>query len=108
MTVAAVTAALLGAPEEGAILVFLYSMSEAAEGYTEEKTRSAVRALMDLTPRRALVRRDGQDVEVPVEELVVGDVFLVRPGQAVATDGVVVNGTSSVNQAPVTGESIPV
>ncbi len=108
MTVAAVTAALLGAPEEGAILVFLYSMSEAAEGYTEEKTRSAVRALMDLTPRRALVRRDGRDVEVPVEELVVGDVFLVRPGQAVATDGVVVNGTSSVNQAPVTGESIPV
>ena len=108
MTVAAVTAALLGAPEEGAILVFLYSMSEAAEGYTEEKTRSAVRALMDLTPKRALVRRDGQDVEVRVEELVVGDVFLVRPGQAVATDGVVVGGTSSVNQAPVTGESMPV
>ena len=108
MTVAAVTAALLGAPEEGAILVFLYSMSEAAEGYTEEKTRSAVRALMDLAPKRALVRRNGKDVEVPVEELVVGDVFLVKPGQAVATDGVVVVGTSSVNQAPVTGESMPV
>ena len=108
MTVAAVTAALLGAPEEGAILVFLYSMSEAAEGYTEEKTRSAVRALMDLTPKRALVRRDGRDVEIPVEELTVGQVFLVRPGQAVATDGVVVTGMSSVNQAPVTGESMPV
>ena len=108
MTVAAITAAVLGAPEEGAILVFLYSMSEAAEGYTEEKTRSAVRALMDLTPKRALVRRDGKDVEVPVEELVVGDVFLVRPGQGVATDGVVVGGASSVNQAPVTGESMPV
>ena len=108
MTVAAVTAALLGAPEEGAILVFLYSMSEAAEGYTEEKTRSAVRALMDLTPKRALVRRDGRDVEIPVEELTVGEVFLVRPGQAVATDGVVVTGMSSVNQAPVTGESMPV
>ena len=108
MSVAAVTAAILGAPEEGAILVFLYSMSEAAEGYTEEKTRSAVRALMDLTPKRAIVRRDGRDVEIPVEELSVGDVFLVRPGQAVATDGVVVSGASSVNQAPVTGESIPV
>jgi Zn2+/Cd2+-exporting ATPase len=108
MMVAAVTAALLGAPEEGAILVFLYSMSEAAEGYTEEKTRSAVRALMDLTPKRAVVRRDGQDVEVPIEEVVVGDIFLVKPGQAVATDGEVVTGTSSVNQAPVTGESIPV
>ena len=108
MSVAAVTAAILGAPEEGAILVFLYSMSEAAEGYTEEKTRSAVRALMDLTPKRAIVRRDGRDVEIPVEDLSVGDIFLVRPGQAVATDGVVVSGASSVNQAPVTGESIPV
>lgn len=108
MSVAAVTAAILGAPEEGAILVFLYSMSEAAEGYTEEKTRSAVRALMDLTPKRAIVRRAGRDIEIPVEELSVGDIFLVRPGQAVATDGVVVSGASSVNQAPVTGESIPV
>src|SRR5690606_36968968 len=58
--------------------------------------------------KRAIVRRDGRDVEIPVEELSVGDVFLVRPGQAVATDGVVVSGASSVNQAPVTGESIPV
>lgn len=108
MSVAAVTAAILGAPEEGAVLVFLYSMSEAAEGYTEEKTRSAVRALMDLTPKIAIVLRDGRDVEIPVDDIAVGEIFLVRPGQAIATDGVVVSGASSVNQAPVTGESVPV
>lgn len=106
MSVAAVVAAIMGELFEAAILVFLYSISEAAEGYTEEKTRSAVRALMDLAPKTATVRRDGLDVEVPVEELVPGDVFLVRPGQGVPTDGEVVGGASSVNQAPVTGESI--
>lgn len=108
MAIAAVVATLMGEPLEGAILVFLYSISEAAEGYTEEKTRSAVRALMDLAPKVATVRRDGRDVEVPVEELIPGDVFLVRPGQGVPTDGEVVGGASSVNQAPVTGESVHV
>ena len=106
MAVAAVVATAMGEALEGAILVFLYSISEAAEGYTEEKTRSAVRALMDLTPKRATVRRDGRDIEVPVEELAPGDVFLVRPGQGVPTDGEVVSGSSAVNQAPVTGESM--
>ena len=108
MGVAAVVATLMGEAAEGAMLVFLYSISEAAEGYTEEKTRSAIRALMDLAPKRALVRRDGKEEEIPVEDLVVGDVFIVKPGQSLATDGVVLSGASSVNQAPVTGESVPV
>ena len=108
MTVAAVVAALMGEAGEGAMLVFLYSISEAAEGYTEEKTRSAIKALMDLAPKMALVRREGREVEIPVEELAVGDLFIVKPGQSLATDGEVIEGTSSVNQAPVTGESVPV
>lgn len=108
MTVAAVVATLLGAPAEGAMLAFLYSISEAAEGYTEEKTRSAVRALMDLAPKAALVRRDSAEVEIPVEEVREGDVFIVKPGQSMPTDGEVLLGNSTVNQAPVTGESIPV
>jgi Cd2+/Zn2+-exporting ATPase len=108
MATAAVAAMLMGQALEAAMLVFLYSISEAAEGYTEEKTRSAVRALMDLAPKMALVRRDHREVEIPATELEVGDVFIVRPGQAMATDGVVVRGSSSVNQAPVTGESMPV
>lgn len=108
MAVAAVAALLLGEPAEAAMLVFLYSISEAAEGYTEEKTRSAVRALMDLTPKMALVQRDGREIEIPVEELGLADVFIVKPGQSIPTDGIVLVGTSNVNQAPVTGESVPV
>ena len=108
MTIAAIVATVMGQAAEGAMLVFLYSISEAAEGYTEEKTRSAVKALMDLAPKVALVRRNGREMEVPVEDVTVGDVFIVKPGQSVATDSEIIEGASSVNQAPVTGESVPV
>lgn len=108
MSVAAVVATVMGQAAEGAMLVFLYSISEAAEGYTEEKTRAAIKALMDLAPKVALVRREGHEIEIPVEELAVGDVFIIKPGQSLATDGEVLVGASSVNQAPVTGESVPV
>ncbi|MBO6585594.1 MAG: cadmium-translocating P-type ATPase [Gracilimonas sp.] len=108
MSIAAVVAAVMGQPAEGAMLVFLYSISEAAEGYTEEKTRSAVKALMDLAPKTALILRDGHEEEIPVEEVRVGDLFLVKPGQSVPTDGVIREGASSLNEAPVTGESTPV
>jgi Cd2+/Zn2+-exporting ATPase len=108
MSVAAVVASVMGETLEGAMLVFLYSISEAAEGYTEEKTRAAIKALMNLAPKVALVRRNGREQEIPVKELVVGDVFIVMPGQSMATDGEVLVGSSSVNQAPVTGESVPV
>jgi heavy metal translocating P-type ATPase len=108
MSVAAIVSAVMGQAGEGAMLVFLYSISEAAEGYTEEKTRSAIKALMDLTPKQALVRRDGRETEIPVDELIVGDTFIVKPGQSIATDGEVSVGASAVNQAPVTGESVPV
>jgi len=108
MSVAAVVAAAMGQPGEGAMLVFLYSISEAAEGYTADKTRSAIRALMKLAPRTAFVRRNGAEIEIPVEELSPEDIFLVRPGQSVATDGVIETGASALNEAPVTGESMPV
>lgn len=108
MSTAAIVSIVLGHASEGAMLAFLYSISEAAEGYTEAKTRSAIKALMKLAPRTALVRRGGAESEIPVEELAIDETFLVRPGQAVATDGVVTSGTSSVDQAPVTGESVPV
>jgi len=108
MTTAAVAATMMGLAIEGATLVFLYSISEAVEGYTEEKTRSAVKALMELTPPVALVRREGAEQEIPVEEIEVDDLFIVRPGEAIATDGEIVSGISSIDQAPVTGESVPV
>ncbi|MCL5997447.1 MAG: heavy metal translocating P-type ATPase [Chloroflexi bacterium] len=108
MSTATIVATLMGQAAEGAMLVFLYSISEAAEGYTEEKTRAAIKALMNLAPKIALVRREGVEREIPVEELVFGDVFIIKPGQSIATDGVILVGASSVNQAPVTGESVPV
>lgn len=108
MTAAAVAAASMGEVGEGATLVFLYSISEAAEGYTAEKTRSAIRALMKLVPPTATVRRDGVEIEVAAEQLQPGDVFIVRPGASVPTDGVIVTGRSAIDESPVTGESVPV
>ena len=108
MSTAAVAATLLGAAGEGAMLAFLYSISEAAEGYTEAKTRSSVAKLMDLAPKTALVRRGTEERQIPVEQVDAGDVFVVKPGESIATDGEVIEGQSSVNQAPVTGESISV
>ncbi|MEQ8483949.1 MAG: heavy metal translocating P-type ATPase [Pseudomonadales bacterium] len=108
MSVAAVVAGVMGQWAEAAMLVFLYSISEAAEGYTEERTRHAIRALMDLAPRTALVRRGAGEVRIPVEALDLDDCFIVHPGEAVATDGEVIEGSSSLDEAPVTGESMPV
>jgi len=108
MLTAAIVAGVMGQWAEAAMLVFLYSISEAAEGYTAERSRHAIRSLMELAPKIALVRRDNQETKIPVEQLRVGDVFIVLPGESVATDGEVIEGHSSVNQAPVTGESVPV
>ncbi|MBI2779951.1 MAG: cation-translocating P-type ATPase [Gammaproteobacteria bacterium] len=108
MATAAIVAGVLGQWAEAAMLVFLYSISEAAEGYTAERARHAIRSLMELAPKIALVRRDNLETKIPVEQLRVGDVFIILPGESVATDGEVIEGHSSVNQAPVTGESVPV
>lgn len=109
MTVAALTAGFLGLWEEAAMLAFLYSISEALEEFTEDRTRGAIRALMDLAPKR-VQRLDANDqpTEIDLDELLVGDRFLVRPGESIATDGKVVDGTSNVNESAVTGESVPV
>ena len=109
MTVAAVVAGALGAWSEAAALAFLYSISESLEEFTEDRTRDAVRKLLDLAPRRVtLLAAEGDEREVDVDEVTVGDRFLVRPGQNIATDGRVLDGASSVDEAAVTGESVPV
>jgi Cd2+/Zn2+-exporting ATPase len=108
MSAAAVVSAIIGHADEGGILVFLTSISEAAQDFTEWKTRSAIHALMNLAPKTALVQRGDRTWEIPVEEVKVGELFIVKPGEAIATDGVVVEGISDVNQAPITGESQPV
>ncbi len=108
MIAATVGSGLLGLWDEAAALVFLYGAAEGTEEYTYARTRHAIRALLDLAPKEAHVLRDGKEITVPAETLKPGDRFLVRPGEALPTDGIIRSGTSSLDESPVTGESIPV
>lgn len=108
MLVAAIGAATLGEWAEGALLLFLFSLGHALEHYAMGRAKRAIEALAELAPQTALVRRDGQTAELPVEQLQLGDVVIVKPNERISADGFVLKGESSVNQAPITGESVPV
>ena len=108
MIVAAIGAAILGAWAEGALLLFLFAIGHALENYAMGRARKAIESLADLAPETAVVRRDGTTVEVPVAELERGEIVIVKTNERIAADGFVVKGESSVNQAPITGESVPV
>ena len=108
MTIAAIGAAAIGEWGEGASAMFLFSVAQMLEVYSMDRARNAIKALMDLTPPEAVVQRDGQEITLPVDQVAIDETILVRPGQRIPLDGVVLNGRSAVNQAPITGESIPV
>jgi Cd2+/Zn2+-exporting ATPase len=108
MMIAVAGAVALGEWAEGASVVFLFALAQVLETRAMERARGAIRALMDLAPAEALVRRGDADVVVPVDDARVGDVVIVRPGEKIPLDGRIRAGTSHVNQAPVTGESVPV
>ena len=108
MVLAALGAAAVNQWREGAILMFLFSLSGTLERYAMGRSRHAIRALMKLSPEEALVRREGIERVVPVAALIIGDVIIVHPGERVPADGTVIAGASSVDQAPITGESVPV
>ena len=108
MILAAIGAAAIGDWAEGAILLFLFSLSHALEHFVLGRTRRAIRALMQLTPDEALVVRDGKELTIPVELLAVGDIVIVQPSARIPADGNVTMGTTSVDQSPMTGESVPV
>ena len=108
MLVAAIGAAILSAWAEGALLLFLFSLGHALEHYAMNKARKSIAALADLAPKTALLKKDGKTQEVGIDTLRIGDVIVVKPNSKIAADGVVINGKSSVNQAPITGESVPV
>lgn len=112
MILAAVGACVIGDWREGALLLFLFSLAETLEGFVLGRTRRAIQALMELAPEAATIRRvingQSQEMRVPIEELEIGDVLLVRPGERIAADGEVLSGESSVDQAAMTGESAPV
>jgi Cd2+/Zn2+-exporting ATPase len=107
MIVAVIGAVILQEWAEAASVVFLFALAQLLEAGAMERARGAIRALMELSPADALVRRDGRQERVPIDTVVPGDVVLVGPGEKVPVDGRVIDGTSYVNQAPVTGESLP-
>ncbi|SFV22815.1 cation-transporting ATPase G [Micrococcus terreus] len=108
MTISAIGAVILGYIEEAAALAFLYSIAEALEDKAMDRARGGLRALLKLVPETATVLRDGAPVQIPAKELTVGQMLLVRPGERIATDGLVRTGHSSLDTSAITGESIPV
>lgn len=108
MTIAIIGAVLIGQWSEGAIVVVLFAISEALERFSMEQARKSIKSLMDLAPNEAIIRRHNEEVVVPIEEVEIGEIMIVKPGQKIAMDGIVVYGNSTVNQAAITGESIPV
>lgn len=108
MLFAAIGAAILGEWAEGAFLLFLFSLAHSLEHYALGRARASIRALADLAPPVARVQRGADVMEVPVETVKTGDIVLVRPGERIPVDGTVQAGRSTVNQAPITGESVPV
>ncbi len=108
MILAALGAAIVGAPFEGAMLLFLFSLSNVLQNYALDRTRNAIRELMALRPTEATVRRGDRVLTLPLEAIQIGDRIVVRPGDRIPLDGVVLEGESGVDQAAITGESIPV
>ena len=107
MTIAAAGAVFIDAAEEAAVVVFLFLVGELLEGIATGRARASIRALATLMPKTALVERDGTTQTVPAESLTIDAIVLVRPGDRVPADGTVVSGESAVDEAPVTGESVP-
>jgi len=108
IVIAAVGSFFIGHGEEGVAVVFLFYIAEFLEEYAGRRARKSIESLMRLAPEVATVKRDGEEVGVPVGEIDINEILVVRPGEKIPLDGVVVNGISSVNQAPITGESVPV
>jgi Zn2+/Cd2+-exporting ATPase len=107
MTLAVIGAAAVGDWHEALSVVALYNLGNVLQAGAMERTRRSIRSLMTLAPKTARVLRGGTGIDVPVEEVMVGEVVLVRPGERIPTDGEVISGASAVNQAPITGESLP-
>ncbi|SFB50501.1 heavy metal translocating P-type ATPase [Algoriphagus aquimarinus] len=108
MLVAAIGAAILGEWAEGALLLFLFSLGHSLEHYAMGKAHKSIESLASLAPKTALRKEGGSTKEVGIEELQLGDIILVKPNTRIAADGVIIKGSSAVDQAPITGESIPV
>ncbi len=107
MTIAAIGALFIGAAEEAALVVFLFAVGEVLEGVAAERARSSIKALGALIPKTALIEENGTTRGVDAGTLAIGQVVLVRPGDRIPADGAIIDGTSGIDEAPVTGESVP-
>ena len=107
MTIAAVGAIFIGATEEAATVVFLFLVGELLEGVAAGRARASIQGLTALVPKTALLEQDGSTTEVPAASLLVGATILVRPGDRIPADGEIIDGESAINEAPLTGESVP-
>lgn len=108
MTIAIIGAAIIGEWTEGSIVVILFAISEALERFSMDKARQSIRSLIDIAPKEALIRRNNVEQMINVSKIEVGDIMIIKPGQKIAMDGQVIKGHSSVNQAAITGESVPI
>jgi Cd2+/Zn2+-exporting ATPase len=108
MIAAAAGAAYIGSWAEGALLLFLFSLGHALEHYAMNKAKKSIEALGKLSPKIALIKKEGKLKEIAITDLRINDIIVVKPNTKIAADGVIIGGNSSVNQAPITGESIPV
>ncbi len=108
MSAAVIGAILIGEWLEGGVVIILFAIAQLLESYSLARSNRAVNSLMDLSPKKAAVKRDGEEIIIDIQEIIIGDIVSVKPGEQIPVDGNVTSGFSSVNQATITGESIPV
>lgn len=108
MTIAVIGGVFIGEWAEVSVVVILFSISESLERFSMDRARASITSLMDVAPNKALIKRNNQEMTVHVDDIVVGDIMIVKPGQKIAMDGIIIDGYSSINQSAITGESVPV
>jgi len=108
VTIAVIGAVLIGEYWEAAAVTFLFMLGDYLESRTIEKTRSSIKALLDLAPKKATVLRDGKEIVIGVEDVLIDDTVIVKPGEKISVDGIILEGNAYVNQSSITGESLPV
>ena len=108
MIIAALGAFIVGNPGEGALLIMIFAVSGVLEGYATQKSKKELTALLNLSPETATLYQDGTETSIPIRDIKVGDLVIVKVGDQIPVDGIIVRGTSNINQASITGEAIPV